>query len=200
MTLSPWVPLAYGSFWFEAAMVCLRAVSDGIFCVWCRHTNFNSYIQFSKCQYNSPTITQLRLSETLTPLKGTLGFHGIQFEEQCRKWTLISLNTRCSITTIALSLGNARDQYYYFVYLFVNWSYVTTFSLVKFLKDYGHISISILFIFKTGTVVAQWLRCRVTNRKVSGSIPAGISGFFIDIKSLRSHYGPGVNSVSNRNE
>ena len=51
-----------------------------------------------------------------------------------------------------------------------------------------------------GTSVAQWLRCCVTNRKVAGSIPAGVNGFFIDIKSFRSHYGPGVDSVSNRNE
>ena len=51
-----------------------------------------------------------------------------------------------------------------------------------------------------GTAVAQWLRCCATNRKVSGSIPAGVSGFFIDIKSFRSHYGPGVDSASNRNE
>jgi hypothetical protein len=32
------------------------------------------------------------------------------------------------------------------------------------------------------------------------SIPAGVIGFFIDIKSFRSHYGPGVDSSSNRNE
>ena len=51
-----------------------------------------------------------------------------------------------------------------------------------------------------GTAVAQWLRCCATNRKVAGSIPAGVSGFFIDIKSFRSHYDPGVNSASNRNE
>ena len=51
-----------------------------------------------------------------------------------------------------------------------------------------------------GTAVSQWLRCCATNRKVAGSIPAGVSGFFIDIKSLRSHYGPGVDSASNRNE
>ena len=38
------------------------------------------------------------------------------------------------------------------------------------------------------------------NRKVAGSIPAGVSGFFIDIKSFRSHYGPGVDSASKRNE
>ena len=47
---------------------------------------------------------------------------------------------------------------------------------------------------------SKWLRCCATNRKVAGSIPAGVSGFFIDIKSLRSHCGPGVDSASNRNE
>jgi len=51
-----------------------------------------------------------------------------------------------------------------------------------------------------GTAVAQWLRCCATNRKVAGSMPAGIIGFFIDIKSFRSHYGPGVDSASNSNE
>ena len=48
-----------------------------------------------------------------------------------------------------------------------------------------------------GTAVAQWLRCCATNRKVAGSISAGVSGFFIHIKS---HYGPGVDSASNRND
>ena len=47
---------------------------------------------------------------------------------------------------------------------------------------------------------AKRLRCCTTNRKVAGSIPDGVSGFFIDIKSFRSHYGPGVESASNRNE
>ena len=46
----------------------------------------------------------------------------------------------------------------------------------------------------------QWLRYCATNRKVAGSIPAGVNGFFIDIKSFRSHYGPGVDSASNRKE
>ena len=53
---------------------------------------------------------------------------------------------------------------------------------------------------KLGTAVAQWLRCCATNRKVAGSIPAGVSRFFVDIKSFPSHYGPGVDSVSNINE
>jgi len=49
-------------------------------------------------------------------------------------------------------------------------------------------------------LVAQWLRCCATNRKVDCSIPAGVSGFVIDIKSFQSHYGPGVDSASDRNE
>ena len=51
-----------------------------------------------------------------------------------------------------------------------------------------------------GTAVAQWLRCCATSRKVAGSIPHSVCSFFIDIKIFRSHYGPGVDSVSNRNE
>jgi hypothetical protein len=50
------------------------------------------------------------------------------------------------------------------------------------------------------TAVAQWLRCCATNHKVAGSIPDGVIGTFIDTKSFRSHYGPGVDSASNRNE
>ena len=42
--------------------------------------------------------------------------------------------------------------------------------------------------------------CCATNQKVAGSIPAGVSGFFIDIKSFQSHYSPGVDSASNRSE
>ena len=51
-----------------------------------------------------------------------------------------------------------------------------------------------------GTAVAQWLMCCATNRKVAGSIPDGVSGNFIDMKSFRSHYGPGVDSASKGNE
>ena len=46
------------------------------------------------------------------------------------------------------------------------------------------------------TTVAQWLRCCATNRNVAGSIPADV----IDIISVRPHYGPGIDSGSNRNE
>ena len=50
------------------------------------------------------------------------------------------------------------------------------------------------------STVAQWLRCCATNRKVADLIPGSVSGFFIDIKSFRSHYGPGIDSASNRND
>ena len=46
------------------------------------------------------------------------------------------------------------------------------------------------------TAVAHWLRRCATNLKVAGSIPAGVIGFFIDIKSFRSRYGLGVESAS----
>ena len=51
-----------------------------------------------------------------------------------------------------------------------------------------------------GTAVVQWLRCCATNRKIAGSIAAGVIGIFTDIKSFRWHYGPGVDSTCNRNE
>jgi len=65
-------------------------------------------------------------------------------------------------------------------------------------KDPHYCIAQIQFVsHKLGTAVAQWLRCCATNRKVAGSISVGVSGFFIDIISLRSHYGPGVDSASN---
>ena len=33
-------------------------------------------------------------------------------------------------------------------------------------------------VFDLGTAVAQWLRCCATNRKVAGSIPAGVIEIF----------------------
>ena len=48
---------------------------------------------------------------------------------------------------------------------------------------------------RLGTTVAQWLMCCAANRNVAGSIPDGVIGFFIDIKSFRSHYGPGVDTA-----
>jgi hypothetical protein len=49
-------------------------------------------------------------------------------------------------------------------------------------------------------MVAQWLRYCVTNRKVAGSIPDGVTGVFHSHNPFRSHCDPGVDSASNRNE
>ena len=64
-----------------------------------------------------------------------------------------------------------------------------------------HYILSVLILRSKWTAVAQWLRCFAKNRKVAGSIPAGVIGeFFIDIKSFPSHYGPGVDSARNRSD
>jgi hypothetical protein len=39
-----------------------------------------------------------------------------------------------------------------------------------------------------------------TSRKVAGSIPDEVTGFFQLTKSYQPHYGPGVDSASNRKE
>ena len=61
---------------------------------------------------------------------------------------------------------------------------------------WGYNTVTCLELRGTATV----LRCCATSRKVAGSIPGRVSGFFIDTKSFRSHYGSGVNSPSNKNE
>jgi hypothetical protein len=38
-----------------------------------------------------------------------------------------------------------------------------------------------MFLVKTGTAVAHWLRYCATNQKVAGSIPDSVKDFFIDI-------------------
>jgi hypothetical protein len=44
-----------------------------------RHTNFNSYTQILEHQLNSSAITHFRLSEPLTPLRGTPVFRETLF-------------------------------------------------------------------------------------------------------------------------
>ena len=60
--------------------------------------------------------------------------------------------------------------------------------------------LSSVYFVNRGFAVAQWLRCCATNRKVAGSIPAGVNEIFVDIKSFRSHGGPVVDTASNINE
>ena len=68
------------------------------------------------------------------------------------------------------------------------------------MQNWDKVQLLFRLLFLYFNAVAQWRRCCATNRKVAGSIPDGVSGFFIDIKSFWSHYGPGVNSASNINE
>jgi len=57
-----------------------------------------------------------------------------------------------------------------------------------------------LYQFYMGTAVTQWLRCCATNRRSLVRSQLVSLVFFVDIKSFGSHYGPGVDSTSNRNE
>jgi len=52
----------------------------------------------------------------------------------------------------------------------------------------------------TDDLLCIYLPGTLLNVGTAGSIPADVIGFFIDIKSFRSHYGPGVDSASNTNE
>ena len=98
-------------------------------------------------------------------------------------------------------LRDLRAQHvhlFFFRWLVYHWSHSEYFI---YIWNLGYFAlIPIVFSKSWGTTVAQWLRCCATNRKVAGLIPARVSGFFIDIKSFRSHYGPGIDSASNRNE
>ena len=60
---------------------------------------------------------------------------------------------------------------------------------IKYTVCYERGGFSHLCLSLMGTAVAQWLRCCATKPKVAGSIPV-----------FRKHYGPGVDSASNRNE
>ena len=63
-------------------------------------------------------------------------------------------------------------------------------DVVRFLRQFVTFqgrttqAITLSYFASWWTAVAQWLRCCATNRKVAGSIPAGVIGFFIDIKSF----------------
>jgi len=55
-------------------------------------------------------------------------------------------------------------------------------------------------VFTCNTLSVKLLIVAGASMDLAGSIPAGVNGFFIDIKSFRSHYDPGVDSAPNRNE
>ena len=53
--------------------------------------------------------------------------------------------------------------------------YVCMYFFIYFINNMLHYRV---ILHVPGTVVAQWLRCRATNRKVAGSIPDGVIGIF----------------------
>jgi len=57
----------------------------------------------------------------------------------------------------------------------------------------------VLFREKRVSMSANVNHKSTVNKRLK-NIPAGVTGIFIDIKSFRSRYGPGVDSASNRNE
>jgi hypothetical protein len=60
-------------------------------------------------------------------------------------------------------------------------------------------TVSLVSVQHVGHYNGSWLRHCAKSRKVAGSISDDDIGIFIDI-ILRLHYGPGVDSASNRNE
>ena len=90
---------------------------------------------------------------------------------------------------VSIAISTVSTLLYIYIYI-----YIYIYSLLP------SFTFNLAYVNWVGTAVAQWLRCCATNRKVAVSIPAGVSGFFIDTKSFRSYYGPRVDSASNRNE
>jgi len=52
------------------------------------------------------------------------------------------------------------------------------FNEIPLIKTFNYQVYSTSYEMYMGTAVAQWLRYCVTNRKVAGSIPAGVTGIF----------------------
>jgi len=114
----------------------------------------------------------------------------ISFQWKREIRVLLSLQSVCSNYVLYISSTNILQSQFNPL---INMSLSTKHSNSK-------VEISFRYFNIAGTAVAQCLRCCTTNRKVAGSISAGVNGLFIDIKFFRLHYGPGVDSASNRNE
>jgi len=70
----------------------------------------------------------------------------------------------------------------FWTWYFLGTCFFCDFILEKRLSNYGNVIDGFLnyvkYLWYSGTAVEQWLRCCVTNRKVAGSIPAGVNGSF----------------------
>ena len=122
-------------------------------------------------------------------------FVGNSYQPQASKSSFLH-NTTCERTKISKFLRTVTSTKSLIRWLFTS-SYLIC-SLTLTLNTKANLRNALKG--KMGTAVAQWLRRCATNRKLAGSIPAGVNGIIIDIKSFRSHYGPRVDSASNRNE
>jgi len=71
-------------------------------------------------------------------------------------------------------------------------------NILKFILFYMFI-LAVYLYLSGGTAVGQWLRRCATNRKVTGSIPAGVTGIFRWHKSLPITLWCGIDSASNWN-
>jgi len=112
--------------------------------------------------------------------------NGQQQNKNARSVTLCGYSPSCC----HFLLANAERVVLFPLSLFIDWRYIIRYSESLRAGRSGDRIES-----KWGTAVAQWLRCCATNRKVPGSIPDGVGGIFIHVKSFR-----GVDSASNRNE
>jgi hypothetical protein len=66
------------------------------------------------------------------------------------------------------SPGDGSSRFVYRVYKHVP----------NYVELHSRYVIAVLILANVGTAVAQWLRFCATNRKVAGSIPDGVIGFF----------------------
>jgi len=84
--------------------------------------------------------------------------------------------------------------------LFGFWFYPDFVCVVHLSCEYLSSVNSVVSFLQWGVRWHSWLRHCTTSRKVAGSILNGVTGFFSLTQSFRPHYGPGVDSASNRNE
>jgi len=110
----------------------------------------------------------------------------------------INYTVYCQNNIVRMSKYSNINWIFIYIYIAKLFVYKNSINITLFWHSY-YIILTV-YLISGGTAVAQWLRCCVTNRKDAGSIAAGVSELFIDIKSFRSHYGSGVDLASNRNE
>jgi hypothetical protein len=80
-------------------------------------------------------------------------------------------------------------------------SLVTLYILIHFLSSCHRSSHCLSYCILRGpTRLRSWLRHYATSRKFAYSIPEEVTDFFQFTYSFQPHYGPGVDSASNRNE